>query len=201
MKKYILTIALLLVPALCFGWGISGVLSGGAPAGTPLACTGTGDACSGQDDGLYNVGYDSTTKWSGGQFVADATCTLCAVTLRLKEQGIYAGDITVCIYSDDGAAKPNASLGCASVTKSGDDIPSSTGDVEFTGLSANVTLGTTYHVVAWSSTVSSTNYVQWAYEDDDCAGDGEETTRSEDGSTWNTRSGARAFEFTSKKLE
>jgi hypothetical protein len=35
MKKYILTIALLLAPVLCFGWGISGVLSGRAPAGTP----------------------------------------------------------------------------------------------------------------------------------------------------------------------
>ena len=35
MKKYLIAIALLLIPALCLGWGISGVLSGGAPAGTP----------------------------------------------------------------------------------------------------------------------------------------------------------------------
>ena len=163
-------------------------------------CTGTGDSCVGQDDGLYNVGYDSDTKWSGGIFIADATATLCTVTLRLKEIGVYTGDFTVCIFSDN-AGKPNTSLGCAYVTRDGDDIPSSTGDVEFTGLDVDVTLGTTYHVVGWSSTVSTDNYVQWAYEDDDCSADGEETTRSADGITWNTRSGARAFEFTTKKLE
>ena len=165
------------------------------------ACSGTGDSCAGQDDGLYGVGDTADTKWNGGQFVADATGTLCSVTLELKEIGVYIGDITVCIFSDGGVAKPSASLGCASVTKDGDDIPSSTGSVEFTGLDVLVTSGTTYHVVAWSSTVSGDNYVQWAYEDDDCSGDGEETTRSADGITWNTRSGARAFEFTTNKLE
>jgi hypothetical protein len=35
MKKYLFAIVLILFPALCFGWGVGGVLSGAAPAGTP----------------------------------------------------------------------------------------------------------------------------------------------------------------------
>ena len=52
MKKYLIAIALLLIPALCLGWGISGVLSGGAPANTP----GGGDTPVEDDMQTNNIG-------------------------------------------------------------------------------------------------------------------------------------------------
>ena len=39
-KTFAFTAVLLLIPALCFGWGIAGVLSGAAPANTPpVSCS------------------------------------------------------------------------------------------------------------------------------------------------------------------
>ena len=205
MKKLATAIiAVLLMAGSAWGAGLEGVTLTGVGVNVPvpaLACTGTGDSCTGDDDGSYGVGNDSTTKWTGSQFIADATATLCSLTLQMSENGTYAGEVTACIFSDDGAAKPSTSLGCATSKPGAADIPASVGDVTFTGLSAAVTLGTTYHVVIWSSTVDASNYVKWYYEDSDCVADGEESTRSEDGITWATRSGANALEFTSNKLE
>ena len=165
------------------------------------ACSGTGDACTGNDNGEYGVGESNDYKYVGSRFVADASATLCAITCRLKEIGIYAGPLTACIYSDDGSDKPDTLLGCASETLDGDDIGSSVGDNEFTGLDVDVISGTTYHVVLKSHTINAIAYIEVYWEDSDCSGDGEEITRSGDGSTWTSVTSNYAFEFTTKKLE
>lgn len=70
MKKYLIAIVLLLIPALCFGWGLCGTLSGGAPAG--------------------DMSYDLDATWTAGNQTFSG-----AQVLDTSAEGVDTGSMTV----------------------------------------------------------------------------------------------------------
>lgn len=103
---------------------------------------------------------DATHKWVAGAFVAgdhgttwdSGTKTICKIIVWLQKNGdpTAAATLTAGIYTDN-AGVPNSLVGTASTnTVTYADITTDT-QVTFTGLSAEITADTTYHVVVWGS--------------------------------------------------
>lgn len=199
MRKIILFLLLILFPVTAFA-GIQQfhMMIINQEQGT-ASCTTAVDACVGTDDGVISVGNANGRRLMSSLFVADANISapgICSVTLRLAEVGTYAGNLTVEIWSDDGTDQPSAQIGTSSDALTASDIPATVGDVTAINMTSGaLTSGTKYHIVLESSTADGSNYVDWSYEDADCVGDGEEVSRSVNGSSWVSNSSSIAGEF------
>lgn len=149
--------------------------SGGGGAPPTLQYDGSGSFDDLNDFSFYT--------WLANNFVSPGTFTCTAAKARLSAAGtIPAGTLTLRIYTSAGG-NPGVQVGTASAnvdrtTVSGGDV-----EVDFTGLNASLTNGTTYFVVLQASSTdggNSGNSVRWIRTTD-----GTQTLRgSTDGTAW-----------------
>jgi hypothetical protein len=203
MKKLIaVSIIFLLLAGTAFAGGIQAVI---ARKNVSSSCDTAAENCIGDDENGMGIGEAADKMYISSRFLASKPRSRRRVDARLIEVGTFSGELTACIYTDDGSSDcgstgcPNAVQGtCSTNTIDADDIPGSYGDVSFTGLSTGELInGAVYHVVIYKSSGEwdASNYVDWGRESTECAADGEQVSKSADGSSWASGSTSTATEF------
>lgn len=197
------TISILLILIFCFALSSDAKMLGMMAKKKSIAgCSTPGEYCTGTDDISTNLGSTSANVYVSSMFLATSTSPICRVDVVLSEEGTYAGNVTLYIYSDDGAGdEPESLLGSGSTNTVGAaQIPGTAGKVSFTGISSgNLVIGTKYHIVLKSSTADGTNHIHVWMESADCLADGEEVNISNDASTWTSASTTQGVEFEAYK--
>jgi hypothetical protein len=138
-------------------WG--GAQWGGLPDGS------NGDIATGNIQSETSVGLiaSSVTHFVGAGFKVSETATYDVVWVKLYKTLNPVGTLTVRIYSDT-AGSPNTAIGSAA-TISAIRITSKTDGewYQITGLAAELTAGTQYHLVLSNSDTGGANFVTWCY--------------------------------------
>jgi hypothetical protein len=106
----------------------------------------------------FNIGENSVNKYGSTKFVADATTgTICKICLDLNKVGSPTMNFDVQIWADSGGV-PSSMVSNGDFTgMNAANIAGSFADC-FTGGSAVLTNGTTYHVVIIADAVNGDNY-------------------------------------------
>ena len=105
--------------------------------------------------GLYMA--DRFTK-----YVPGSSYTITKATLRLAKVGTFTGTLTCSIYADANGT-PGTLVGSSSPVSLSSLAGGGTyQDINFTGLSAPVTMGRVYYVVCTCSNVDGVNQINWA---------------------------------------
>lgn len=133
--------------------------------------------------------------WMAASFVAASSFTVCKAQLYLAKQGTpAAGTLQVLIYAHDGSVAPSTLIGTGSATVDRTGISGSQSFVEFTGISAAVTNGTTYWVIAKASALDTdtSNRIYWQ---EDTTSETGLVNRSNDGTVWTGPNSNRTWLF------
>lgn len=147
----------------------------------------------------------SSNTWMGTGFVADATYTVCSITLILAEVGDLSGSsdtLTACIYTNSCSTcdrtddEPGTLVGSCSnaVNMSTVDDGGVATEYSFPNVSASVTSSNIYWVVPYASGINITNYPSWL-SDNTLVVEPESIWKSADGSTWSLHNGTRSGSF------
>ena len=173
----------------------------------PTGVTGSeGVACNNSRDaygkGTYLSFLDATHKWVAGAFVAGGygstwtgTKTFCKIVVYLEKTGTPTGTLTAGIYTDN-AGVPGTLVGTASTNVVNySDVGTDT-QVTFTGLSASLTAGTTYHVVVWGSANGSVGNTIAVNASGFNEGSPHTSDYGNTGVGWSTFTGSRTLAFT-----
>lgn len=192
--KILLAVLFLCCQALADGC----VVVVGQPTASAVCTCGTaGNSCTGDDPSNVAMCYYADRRGLAQEFTASATGTVCKATLRLKKDGDTGNNPTLqaCIYSDSNDT-PNAVVGtCSTNTFNVNTLTTSYADVDFTGMSANISSGTKYHITLFSSAQCTTDLMRWAGADSGC-GTGSMYFSYADGTpTWTKQSSVANFEF------
>ena len=109
----------------------------------------------------YSVDQSANAKtWMATKFTAGGSYTVCAVDLYLSKTLTPTDDLYCYIYSHDGAEDdPDALVGTGSNVVAPGVVTGSEAAVQFTGMSAALTSGTTYWVVFKDGFLDSSNYI------------------------------------------
>lgn len=157
---------LLLLPLLAWapippgGSGSTRFRSTSLPIG-PSQCLTSTDSKTGTTAGTVELGGSA---YNATPFVAGSSYPLCKVVLRMLKTGSPTYTMTCGIYSHDaGNNAPNVLLGQVSTAVAAGSLSTSEADVTFSGMSANISSGTTYWIVVFCSLeFQSPNVARWA---------------------------------------
>jgi len=114
-------------------------------------------------DSYERLGYGSNYLYVAGSFTPASSYTLTKVALYLLKTSAPTSLITVHIYSDS-SGSPSSLLATSTTTIDSSTLSTSTYgwfEVLFDGIA--LTSGTKYHIVAYVSSYSSTNYIRMGY--------------------------------------
>lgn len=109
---------------------------------------------------LPTLGRYSGNWYFASTFTAGSSFTVCAISANLAAVGSPTQTITASIWSDN-SGTPDAQVGTASATVDASGLSGSQTTVQFTGVSASLTSGTTYWVVLGVGANNSSNYINW----------------------------------------
>lgn len=157
-------------------------------------CTVSQQTETGASDGLDSVGKYSTELKMATQFQYSGTDgkAICAVSVWIQAYGTPSQDYYVAIYSDS-SNDPDAALG-TSDAKDVSGIGSSEVEVEFTFSTPTSALSTStlYHVVLYTASNDSSNYINWHYDEGTA---GTKRVNQWNGSAWSEISTTRTQKF------
>lgn len=165
------------------------------------AASAAGSACTTEahsegDTGSFDGALDwSAETWKANSFVAPSSFTVCKGQAYLAKQGTpAAGTLQALIYTDVGGVNPGTLIGTGSATVDRTGISSSQSFVDFTGIAASVTSGTTYWFVLKASALDTdtSNRIYWQ---EDVTGETSEANASNDGTVWTGFQTNRAWVF------
>src|SRR3990167_2017022 len=126
----------------------------------------------------------TTVAYYSRSFAASASYTAAVGQLWVRKRGSPPGDLTFAIYSNSGG-DPGTLVTNGSATIDKDDLSDEISTlVEFTGMAASLTSGTTYHVLVYNTSAGDDrNHFEFAYSDGGAAGN---YRTSADGLAWST---------------
>lgn len=132
------------------------------------------------------INRDAGTTYSASKIVPAASYTISKVGAPLFKTGSPTFSMTCAIYTDSSGA-PGTLVGTASTAVVASTVPATLStDVDFTGISASVTSGTSYWVVIYKSSGTdnySVDYVSWPFVNNS-SGTTYKTMSSTAGTSW-----------------
>jgi hypothetical protein len=143
-------------------------------------------------DSYERIAYGSNYLYVAGSFTPASSYTLTKVALYLLKVSAPTFQITVSIYSDSSDV-PNVAIATATTTIDSSTLSTSAYgwfEVLFDGIA--LTSGTKYHIVAYVSSYSTTNYVRWGYY---ATVTGQTVKYSANGTSWITEDSSAQLDF------